>query len=47
MSAADRPAPKTVTPLLFGKRRPASPSVTTQYAGTNTELDIKRAGSPS
>jgi hypothetical protein len=47
MSAADRPTAKTGTPLLFGKRRPASASITTQYAGTDTELDIKRAGSPS
>jgi hypothetical protein len=47
MSAEDRPVAKTPTPLLFGKRRPASPSITTQYAGTDTELDIKRAGTPS
>jgi hypothetical protein len=46
MSATDRPAAKTDTPLLFGKRSPASPSITAQYGGTNTELDIKRAGSP-
>jgi hypothetical protein len=47
MTAGDRPAAKTASPLLFGKRMPASSSITTQYAGTNTELDIKRAGSPS
>ena len=30
-----------VSPLLFGKRRPVSDAVVTQYAGTDTELDIK------
>lgn len=39
MSAADRP----VTPLLFGKRKPAPAATATQYRGTDTELDIKGA----
>jgi hypothetical protein len=31
----------TVTPLLFGKRKPVAPALATQYRGTDTELDIK------
>jgi hypothetical protein len=41
MIAASRPAGSTVTPLLFGKRKPVAPTVATQYSGTDTELDIK------
>jgi hypothetical protein len=43
MVAADRPAGATVTPLLFGKRKPVAPAVAAQYTGTDTELDIKGA----
>ena len=41
MTAANRLTGTTVTPLLFGKRRPVAPVVATQYHGTDTELDIK------
>jgi hypothetical protein len=41
MTAANRPAGGTVTPLLFGRRKPVASSVATQYSGTDTELDIK------
>jgi hypothetical protein len=41
MTATDSPAGTTVTPLLFGKRKPAAPVVAAQYTGTDTELDIK------
>lgn len=43
MTAANRPAGSTVTPLLFGKRKPVASTVATQYSGTDTELDIKGA----
>jgi hypothetical protein len=33
--------PKPTSPLLFGKRRPVTAEVVAQYAGTDTELDIK------
>jgi hypothetical protein len=33
--------PKPASPLLFGKRRPVTAEVVAQYAGTDTELDIK------
>ncbi len=32
---------KQVTPLLFGKRKPVAPVIASQYAGTDTELDLK------
>lgn len=41
MTTTDRPAANTATPLLFGKRRPTTPSTALQYAGTATERDIK------
>jgi hypothetical protein len=41
MTTADRQVVATVTPLLFGKRKPATSAVARQYAGTNTELDNK------
>jgi hypothetical protein len=40
MTAAN-PTGTTVTPLLFGKRKPVASTVATQYSGTDTELDIK------
>jgi len=30
-----------MTPLLFGLREPVAPEIAEQYAGTDTELDIK------
>lgn len=33
----------TVTPLLFGKRKPVAPVLAAQYHGTDTELDLKGA----
>jgi hypothetical protein len=36
-----KPSPSSSTPLLFGKRTPVAPTVTAQYVGTETELDVK------
>ncbi|HEY2536885.1 MAG TPA: hypothetical protein VGI24_07880 [Solirubrobacteraceae bacterium] len=41
MTAATSRTGTTITPLLFGKRKPVAPAVATQYHGTDTELDIK------
>jgi hypothetical protein len=41
MTAATSQTGTTITPLLFGKRKPVAPAVATQYHGTDTELDIK------
>ena len=41
MTATDRPSATSSAPLLFGKRRPVSPATALQYAGTDTERDIK------
>jgi hypothetical protein len=32
---------ESVTPLLFEKREPVEADIAEQYAGTDTELDIK------
>jgi hypothetical protein len=34
-------AEKKVTPLLFGKRQTVSTATVQQYAGTDTERDLK------
>lgn len=42
MTVADQSVKRPIAPLLFGKRKPADQSVAHQYAGTDTEVDIKR-----
>jgi hypothetical protein len=35
------PAGSDAVPLLYGKRRPLASDIAAQYAGTDTERDIK------
>jgi hypothetical protein len=44
MSNTDASRPTTITPatpLLWDQRRPLAPAIVEQYAGTDTERDIK------
>ncbi len=45
MSNADcvssTPASSNTVPLLYGKRRPLDADIAAQYAGTDTERDVK------
>ena len=45
MTAVGRTAKTATAPLLFGKREPAAAATLAQYAGTDTEMDIKTAPS--